>query len=422
MIVEFSASNYRSIYDEQRLSMVAAKLNGRNSCITTTPFTIAPEVLPIALIYGANASGKTNILNALRFMKSAVTSSFKESSEVPRVPRNTFKLIAAASDEPSKFEIVFINDGVLHQYGFECSDTEFVNEWMYVYPRNRRQLWFERDNGEFRFGEKLRGHTKVISELTNSDALFLSVAVSSGHEQLSSVSEYIKSINIELDYAVEASSIISKYQDRDLDPRTLNFLSILGTGITSYEKSTIEMPEELRAKAFKFAKALKELHDDDSEVTEDNTFFKKDVRFYHEGAEEDTLPLRADQESAGSLRLIMLLEAAFEALDTGGVLVVDELDASLHTRACQQIAALFISPKFNIKGAQIIATTHDTNMLSYEKLRRDEVWFVEKDVSGKSVLYSATDFKVREGTNLEKAYLDDRLGGIPPNFDVEFLN
>lgn len=421
MIVEFSVSNYRSIYDEQSLSMVAAKLNGRNNCITETSFSIAPQILPVALIYGANASGKTNILSALRFMKSAINSSFKESTEIPRVPRNVFGLSPSAAEANSKFELVFILQGVLYQYGFECTDTEFVEEWLYAYPKNRRQLWFERSNGDFHFGEKLRGQNKAISTLTKQDALFLSVAVSSGHQQLSAIAEYIKSIKVQLDYAIEGPQIVAKYQDRDLDPRTLAFLSFLGTGIVSYEKSNIEIPDEIRKKAAIFAKAINEITDHQSGFDPDQNIFTTDIRFIHEGAEEDAKPFRADQESAGSLRLILLLEEALETLDSGGVLVVDELDASLHTRACQHVVELFLSPEINKKGAQIIATTHDTNLLSFDDIRRDEVWLVEKNREGRSIFYSATEYKLRKESNLERVYLDDRLGAIPAKFEVDDL-
>mgnify|MGYP005684693667 CR=1 FL=1 len=131
--------------------------------------------------------------------------------------------------------------------------------------------------------------------------------------------------------------------------------------------------------------------------------------------------MEPSEESAGSLRLINLLKSSFNVLEHGGALFVDELDASLHTRACSQVMKLFMHPSTNVKGAQLIFTSHDTNLLSDENLRRDEVWFVEKDECGKSTLFCASEFSLRASDNLEKAYLDDRMGAIPPLLETEWF-
>ena len=118
-------------------------------------------------------------------------------------------------------------------------------------------------------------------------------------------------------------------------------------------------------------------------------------------------------ESEGTRRLLRLLIPMFRALDTGAVMVVDELDASLHTHACEMLIELFSSPKTNPKGAQLIATTHDTNLLRSRHLRRDQIWLTEKDTEGATHLYPLTDFRTREGDNLERGYLQGRFGAIP---------
>jgi AAA15 family ATPase/GTPase len=146
--------------------------------------------------------------------------------------------------------------------------------------------------------------------------------------------------------------------------------------------------------------------------------------FGHPGLDGRTVFLDVDLESDGTKRLLVLLDQAFRALDRGSVLVVDELDASLHTRAAETVVSLFLSKETNPNGAQLVATTHDTNLLSMRGLRRDEIWFAEKDDLGRTSLFPLTDIHTRAGDNLERGYLQGRFGaipfaGAPPSFPID---
>jgi AAA15 family ATPase/GTPase len=197
-------------------------------------------------------------------------------------------------------------------------------------------------------------------------------------------------------------------------------LQLLNTGIVRFERIQQEpMPEELRSKLNSFNRAVEELLGQGAKA--EIVGEQHNVRFVHQSADGNGVQFEADEESAGSRRLILLLHQVFSALDSGGTLVVDELDASLHTQACRQVVRLFLDKDLNQHGAQLIFTTHDTNVLADGLLRRDEVWIVEKDVAGESHLYPLTDFKLRKTENVERIYLEGRLGGIPDKFDVNWL-
>ncbi len=420
MLIEFSLSNYRSFLDEQSISMVASSLTGRETGLRSTRFSLAEKLLPVAAIYGANASGKSNLLRAVSFLQQAVRKSFSEAGPEERVPRRHFTLSKLGEELPTSLEIVFIADDNLFQYGFSCDNEAFQREWLYAYPRNKKQVWFERDHQDFSFGSNLKGRNQIISDITRQDTLFLSAAMKANHNQLKVVSDYISGIDVSLKYAISPSDVSRALRRKELDPRVLVLLRMMDTGIVDYEKIDVDVPEEVQEQVKKISRALTEVLGKDMGPEVEGPP-STDVRFKHLGAEEGYGLLSASDESAGSRRLLILLESAFKALDEGNLFIVDELDASLHTRACQQIVELFLDSELNSKGAQLVFTTHDTNLLTDEFLRRDEVWFVEKNACGVSRLFPASDFKLRRTDNIEKAYLDDRLGATPTKIEPKWL-
>ena len=194
MLLRFSVSNHRSIRDQQELLFSASEPEDRSNGLI--PCSAAPggAVLPLAVIYGANASGKSNLLEALRFMRSMVLDSHNKGEPGGGVPIQSFKLDSTSRRSPSRFEIDFVVDGVRHHYGFQASDKVFEQEWLYVFPGVRPQLWFERTGDEFRFGRELKGRNRVIATLTRPNSLFVSTGAQNDHAQLSRVFGYFQSI------------------------------------------------------------------------------------------------------------------------------------------------------------------------------------------------------------------------------------
>ena len=184
MLVEFRFRNWGCFFDEQTLSLVASNLTGRQHCLFETKYSSYKNILPIAAIFGPNASGKSSILSALSFLRLAVRRSFSEKRERTFVPRKYFKLAECGQDSTTELEATFICDDILFKYGFECDSKSFLKEWLFAYPNGRRQVWFERNGTEFEFGNNLKGPNSVVAGMVREDVLFLSAASAANHVQL----------------------------------------------------------------------------------------------------------------------------------------------------------------------------------------------------------------------------------------------
>ena len=326
------------------------------------------------------------------------------------VPRHPFRLDPDSSRKPSSFDIDFVTDEVRYHYGFEASDTAFVSEWLYVFPRFHRRTLFERVGNQFSFGRSLRGRNQIIASLTRPNSLFLSAAAQNGHEQLSRVYRYFASMKGFAKIAVPGAMVSAQLAEQAVDDRVIDFLKKVGAGIIGYQRKETELsePEQLfggqtLALAQMAAMGRKRIN----------------IEFAHRGRDGEEVYFELDRESAGTRRLLIVLDLAFRALDQGVPLFIDELDASLHTHACESVLSLFCSRKNNPKGAQLAATTHDTNLMNSPVLRRDQLWFTRKDAEGATDVYPLTDIRTRKSDNIEKGYLQGRYGAIP--FDDPIL-
>jgi AAA15 family ATPase/GTPase len=368
--------------------------------------------VPVAVIYGANASGKSNVVIALRWMRSAVLKSHSKGEPGGGVPRLPFALDDACASEPSTFELDFVVGGVRHHYGFEASDTEFLAEWLYAFPKAKRQMLFEREHQEFKFGRALEGRNRIISELTRPNSLFVSAAAQNDHKKLLEISSYFRSLRVYSGIAVGGEASV-RLADAKVDARVIDFLGKIGTGVTGYRRTPFEIPEKLERDLREVVTILKKISNQPVEVNGIPVGKHVVLELAHRRRDGSDVFFELDRESAGTRRLLVLLGRVFAALDEGSPLVIDELDASLHTQACEAVLALFSSPRTNPKGAQLIATTHDTNLLSSPLLRRDQIWFTEKDPEGATHLYPLTDIRSRKGDNIERGYLQGRYGAVP---------
>lgn len=422
MLLRFSAKNYLSIADTEEISLVASNLKGPECSLVPIPGTDF-SALPSAIIYGANASGKTNFLKAFSFLRSAILQSHTRGNPEGGVPRMPFRLDPDRAGETSLFEAEFVVEDVRLQYGFECDDDAFTAEWLYAYPEGKRRRLFERTGNEVEFGSHFKGPKKILVDLMRPNSLFISTATQNDHEELSKIVAFFRRTRFSMNVAVAKELINNTFKKNQVDPRTIEFLKSIGTGITGFRQMDIEIPETVRMMSKEFV-ALARKHMGDAAIIEDEQSDRlRDVsiEFSHAGASGEPCYFGLERESSGTRRLVLMMNTVFKALDEGNLVVIDELDASLHTYAAAQILELFENPKINRNGAQLIATTHDTNLLSLSRLRRDQIWFCEKDEVGASHLFPLSDIKSRPTDNFEQGYLEGRYGAIPYSGDLVAL-
>lgn len=416
MLVEFRVQNHRSLLKEQALSLEATRDGDeRDSRPRQVPGHPQP-LLPAVGLYGANASGKSNVLAALAFMREAVFESHRNWSPDDGVPRDQFAW-GRHREEPSIFEATVVLNGVRFEYGFVASDECFLEEWLYAWPLGKKQVWFERDGNAFKFGDHLKGENKLIEDVTRTNALFLSAAAQHHHAQLMPLFSFfgaIQPINLSVGPHSYSRFLAPEYSlvrllDGFYDPRQAKLFPDDDTA-----ESLVSRFRELLKNADIGIVDMRLLRGDASDMPRR----QRSVRFQlkHRSEVDDAwLPL--EEESRGTRTLFRMALPILRAIDEGSVLLIDELEASLHPALAQQVVRQFNDPATNPRGAQLIFTTHDTNLigttLGEPVLRRDQVWLTEKDGFGATALYPLTDFRPRKAENLERGYLQGRYGAIP---------
>jgi predicted ATPase len=409
MLLRFRFGNHGSVNEEQELSLVASSLKDDDRGLIGLP-SAGLSVVPAAVIYGANASGKSTILDAFRYFRFMVRSSHTRENPGSSLPRQVHMLDPAAASKSSGFEVDFLHEGVRYNYGFAVSKYAIEDEWLMAYPRERPQHLFSRRKQKFKFSRLLKGRNQLISELTRPDSLFVSAGAQNDHEVLSIVSKYVNSWRVN----DPTMGGFGSWTPDKVDRRVIEFLSRIGTGVVSYQRKKLKPPPGSEAFIKDFRRVLAR-HFKDQRTTEQIVMDAPTsvLELGHRAKDGRDIYFALEAESDGTRRLLVLLSTAFEALEKGTLLLVDELDASLHTHACEEVVSLFSNKKINKNGAQLIATTHDTNLMKSDVLRRDQLWFVSKDASGASRLYPLTDIRTRRGDNIEKGYLEGRFGAIP---------
>ncbi|MDE0025475.1 MAG: ATP-binding protein [Spirochaetaceae bacterium] len=411
MLLRFGVSNHLSIRDEQELLFTVSSLHDRKDGLIDCAGAPRGSIVPAVVTYGANASGKSNLIHAMGTMQRLVLTSQTQGAPGGGVPHFAFKLDDASIEKPSQYDIDFILDGVRYHYGFESTDTQFEAEWLYAFPKSHRRVLFERQRDNYRFGRELRGRNSVIAELTRPNTLFVSAAAQHNHEQLSGVFSYFRSLQSFMSISVPSEQAATVFAQDGLDPRVLSFLERIGTGVYDYRLKETALPEEMANLQQEVLDLIKRRTTTPIEFETTNMLYT--IELAHRSRSGKPVYLELGMESAGTLRLLMVLSLVYHALDHGVPVVIDELDASLHTLASEAILQLFCSRETNPKGAQLIATTHDTNLLASPALRRDQVWFTEKDPNGATVIFPLTEIRTRSGDNFQRGYLQGRYGAIP---------
>lgn len=423
MLIEFRVGNYKSFKETVTLSMVAAKITAKDKKLDSeNAFSVNGDLslLKSAAIYGANASGKSNLVNAMHFMRRFVLNSSKEMQATEEIPVEVFRLNRDMAQLPANFEIVFLLEGVRYRYGFEVTTRNVVSEWLFHAQHARESRLFFRNQDKFTLSHTFK-EGKDIEKKTRSNALFLSVVAQFNGDVagkllnwfsrnlgiISGLSDTYRNYTIKtFESNQHKKDILQFVKSLDLD---IDDIQVQRTKI-NIENLPKEMPEEVR-------KYLLDAIGEKPSYT---------VQTFHRSRGSKTTAADREafnldiQESDGTRKLFALAGPLADTLKNGKTMVIDELDARLHPLITREIIALFNSNKTNPHNAQLIFTTHDTNLLSNRLFRRDQIWFAEKNRQGATDLYSLAEFKlpkdgsmVRNDATFENDYFRGRYGAIP---------
>ena len=426
MLVQFSFGNFRSFKETATLSMVAAEgIKVSDELNAANVFAARPQLdlLRVAALYGANASGKSNVVLAIDSFSNAVRHSADFDYRFKLLP---FLLDTVSEKEPVFFEVTFIKNQIQYRYGFavkiaeeESGPHEIQEEWLFQAVKKNEVVLFERDGDFVKRGRRFSEGTALLKEgkLRRKEALFLSSSAQLGedtaleivtfiYENVRAVSglddEYLRDYTEEcLEQKRYHNQIVKLVRDVDtgiVDISTLDEVNLdaeLSVMLDGLPRETRDMAREEAARELRVAT----LH----------------PKFDTEGRQVASVPFPlALLGSEGTKKLFALAGPIFDTLHNGFVLFVDEMNARLHPLLTQAIVNLFQSPETNPQNAQLIFVTHDTNFLNSHKFRRDQIWFVEKDRFGASHLYSLSDFKgIGENDAFAADYFQGRFGGTP---------
>lgn len=425
MLVEFSVSNFRSIRSRQTLSMVASSDTDHIKRNVSSVKDKEVRLLRSVVIYGPNASGKSNLLRALETLRQLVQNSATSFQEGQRIPVTPFLFSKAAAEQPSEFEIIFIaDDSVRYHYCCVVRPERVIKEWLVAYPQGRAQRWFEREyvpetnSQRWWFGPSFRAERaerKVWQDFTRDNALFLSTAIQLNNAQLRPAFTWITQKLIVLVPGVDLNPFLSfdlLRQDSGQE-QIMRFIRAADIGIDRLELKeedlampppTGVLPPGAMRVHFEVGLPPGALPPPQKRV--------RVVAWHKRTDSKEEVPLDMNDESDGTQKLFEFTGGWLRALEWGASLFVDELDRSLHPHMTRFLVGLFHSRK-NEKNAQLIFTTHDTTLLDTELLRRDQIWFIEKDKQKSSRLYSLLEYSPRKDEALERGYLKGRYGAIP---------
>jgi len=420
MLLQFSVSNFRSFRKLQTLRLAASsqdKTLPENCFAQEFPGSTPRSWLKGVAIYGANASGKTTVIKALNALADMVTKSAKMTDPKDPIPQiEPYALRADAKETPTAFEAVLVADGVRFAYRVAATRERIWHESLRAYPTGKAQTWFSRDwNPESRSYEwaperptDFPRDTRLERD-TLSNMLFLSKHIASNRTELEPVFRWFKErlIFLDLSTRAEMGAGFTMHQVREQTELYLRIMQLLehaDIGITGAQVIEQSAPREL-------LEALDKLPTELQEQVRRQRFFQPQL--IHRGADGVEIPLPWEVESAGTHRLFAVAGPWLDILSEGHVVCIDELDTSMHPLMVMELLRLLFSEKENSKGAQIIFTTHNPLLLDTTLLRRDQVWFTDKDKEGEGHLYPLTDYAPRKGESLIRGYLSGRYGGVP---------
>jgi AAA15 family ATPase/GTPase len=427
MLIEFRVGNFLSFRDIAALSMVASP-DKEHIDTHTVKINDKLRLLRSVAVYGANASGKTNLFKAMDFMRDFILNSSKESLSDEKILVEKFRLSSVTETEPSTFELVFIIDGMRYRYGFQADHERVHNEWLFYVPTIREATLFVREKDVIKLGAGFK-EGKGLEEKTRPNALFLSVVDQFNGETAKKILKWVRNLSVvsALDDSEHELLTISSLADKEFKEFALKLLKVSDIGIKDIRKKAIpltedDLPAELPARY------RKKLHSKFVEAGVE----AYEINLVHQKYDADKKPVSDEafrlesQESAGTRALFAFSAPIYYTLKNNRILVIDELTSKLHpllTRALVEIFHQYNSgkDKDSLSRAQLIFASHDTNMLSKRFFRRDQVWFTQKDECGASDLYSLEEFRIRKDASFNKDYIMGKYGAIPFIGDIDSL-
>ncbi|MBR6068425.1 MAG: ATP-binding protein [Bacteroidales bacterium] len=404
MLLNFTIENYRSFFEKKTVSLQSQKLSEEAKENVTQAFSY--NILKTLAVYGANSSGKSNLISAMQAMKLCVLSSVRLNPN-DMLQYEPF-LLLKDNNKPTMFEVSFLKGNWCYRYGFSYTQTEIVDEWLFRRTTNRskEQALFIRNKEGIAFEDKKFPEGIGLETKTNGNRLFLSLCAQLGGEISNQVISWF-----EIDFNVASGLNNQVYRE--------------------FSKMQFHTRRNASTEAMRFFKTL-QLGFNGISTHEEKTIISNDMSAYHIEIEsvhnlydkkgnacgQINFPFD-EKESSGTRKLFDMSGPIFDTLEKGSTLVIDELDAKMHPLISQQIIRLFNSTRSNPHNAQLIFTTHDTHLLSTKMLRRDQIWFTEKNDAEQTDLYCLTDIVLPDGTkprndaNYEKNYIAGRYGAIP---------
>lgn len=422
MLVQFSVKNFRTFKEKATLSLVASNydkdIREADNINNDNKFNL--RLLKGAVVYGANASGKSKFIEALMFMKRFVITSSKDSQKGDEIEVEPFKLSSETEYSPSEFEVTFTFKNVMYRYGFEADKNQIISEWLYYRSKTKEVELFYRDTKNFETHPRnfSKGNTVIKEGLVRDNALLVSVAAQFNDATSISVIDWFKNLKTisGLNEAGYQGFTMGKTEDPVHKTKILDLLKAADLGIQDIklqkldiDKLPKDMPKELKERIIK-------------EVDEEKTEFISDVLTTHKKYDLSKKAIDNvnfsldDNESSGTQKFFALTGPILDVIEHGYTLVVDELDSKLHPNLVCKIVSLFNSKELNRQNAQLIFNTHDTNLLSSGLFRRDQIWFTDKNKYGEAKLYSLADFKseeVRKTEPFEENYIRGKYGAVP---------
>lgn len=428
MLIEFKFTNYRSFRDETVLSMEAIGLGTYKSCLI--PFR-NKRLLPAAAIYGKNGGGKSNVIRAFWLAVQFIRNAQRTQHENAPIPVQPFLLNDTSRNEPTSFEFIYTIADVKYVYGFSATKKEIFKEYLYYAPKGQLSMVFERDHQNFTFRDNAeKKRRQLISEAVGPNQLYFAIACTMNESACQkAMSWFRENIFFSRDYTDIPSQLIEYSEKLDMLAAIKKYAENADVGIQDMNfefrneeikdaSNTGDIPSGIVAALTQFAKALSDISNT-SEIKLQRS--EVNATSYHNGLKSDgseaLFELQLADESDGTRKLMALAPAMERALECGGLLLVDELEKEMHPLMVEMIVSKFQSQSSNPNHAQIIFTTHDTELLNMNLLRKDQLYFADKSKKdGASELYSISELQTPTNENIRKGYLLGKYGGTP---DIE---
>lgn len=412
MLINFSFGNFRSFRDTKSLRMESSQINElSDSVIVRDGF----RLLPVAVLYGANSSGKTNVIKAFGCFLHVLKNNVKLNPD-ENITYEPFLLAENSAEAPTTFEIQLLLEGFVYRYGFEYTRKTIEAEWLFerkIAPGAKEHYLFRREKQDFSISTTYFPEGRGKESTTTENRLFLSLVAQLNGQTSQKLIKNVRRCNVISGLDEDGYEHVTlKMLEEHLKgcDEAVKLFKKLDLGFTNIEVKERTIPDEIKEKLASLPFIIQGQVSDSKilEVLTTHTVYGV------EGQVIRTTTFQAnDKESNGTNKVISLSGPIFDTLVKGKVLIVDELDAKLHPMLTRAIVRLFMDKETNPHGAQLVFTTHDTHLLDTKYLRRDQIWFTEKDATEASDLYSLLDFKVRNDRDIENDYINGRYGAIP---------